>query len=365
MSTYLEINLNNLTHNYNYIKSQLPASTKIMAVVKAFGYGSDASAIALTLQQHGCTYFAVAYSKEGVALRKAGVTAPILVLHPQIENFEQILTYNLEPNLYSKRILNAFFAFAKAKTTANLQVHLKFNTGLNRLGFNPQDITWISEQLATQKTLHVKSIFSHLSASEDDAEKEFTQLQINEFKSLASILSHRLGYRPLLHHSNTSAVFNYPEIHLDVVRSGIGLYGIGNTNCIDQKLKPVHTLRSIISQIHHLKAGQSVGYNRAFITQKNTTTATIPLGHADGISRIYGNGKGWVTIAGKRAPIIGNVCMDMLMVDVTHIDCNEGDHVIIFGHGGATAAQLAEAAGTISYELITSVSQRVKRVIYP
>ena len=360
--TRLEINLAALKHNYTYLKSKLPEKVKMMGVVKAFGYGSEAGEVALFLETLGINYFAVAYAYEGVALRNAGVQTPILVLHPQPDNFGSIFEHHLEPNLYSARVFREFCAFAKAYKQQHYPVHLKFNTGLNRLGFWENDTDWIIDQLKENDTIKITSIFSHLAASEDLAEKEFTQNQINSFKKTAHTLIEALGYRPFLHQSNTSAIINYPEAQFDMVRTGIGLYGYGNTPEEDAHLQPVAALKSVISQIHKIEPGETVGYNRAYKASHYEKTATIPIGHADGIARAYGNGNGYVTIHGKKAPIIGNVCMDMLMVNITDIDCKEGDDVTIFGEH-ASAVDLSASIQSISYELLTAVSQRVKRVI--
>ncbi|WP_347923307.1 alanine racemase [Pontimicrobium sp. SW4] len=360
--TVLEINLNALTHNFEYLKSKLQKNTKFLAVVKAFAYGSDAEEIALHLQGLNVDYFAVAYTSEGVILRDAGITKPILVLHPQPVNFKTIIDYCLEPSLHSARLLKSFIYCAEKENQSNYPVHIKFNTGLNRLGFWENDIDYILSQLKDNHSIKIASIFSHLAASEDLGETEFTKSQISSFKSISKKLVDSLSYMPFLHLCNTSGILNYPEAHLDMVRSGIGLYGFGNSEKESKNLKPIAALKSVISQIHYIEKGETVGYNRAFKSSASKKTATIPIGHADGIGRHFGNGKGFVFINKEKANIIGNVCMDMIMVDVTHIRCNEGDEVIIFDNQH-TAENLAESANTISYELITSISRRVKRKI--
>lgn len=360
--TRLEINLNALKHNYTYLRSKLSKGVKMMGVVKAFGYGSDACEIALFLEELGIDYFAVAYANEGEVLRKAGVQIPILVLHPQPDNFSTVIENCLEPSLYSARVFKEFSAFAKAHKQKHYPVHLKFNTGLNRLGFWESDTDWILERLTETEAIKVASIFSHLAASEDLEEKTFTQNQIASFTKTAHTLLDALAYTSFLHQSNTSAIINYPEAQFDMVRTGIGLYGYGNTPEEDQKLRPVAALKSVISQIHRIEPNETVGYNRAYKAAHYEKTATIPIGHADGISRAYGNGKGYITIQGKKAPIVGNVCMDMLMVNITGIDCKEGDDVIIFGEE-TSAVDLSARIHSISYELLTAVSQRIKRVV--
>ena len=359
--TVLEIDLKALRHNFEYLKSKLNTNTKFMAVVKAFAYGSDACEIAQFLQNQNVDYFAVAFVNEGVALRKAGITKPILVLHPQAINFKMLIDNCLEPILYNPKILNAFIAIASAEQLTDYPVHIKFNTGLNRLGFSATEIDYIVEKVKETSAIKIKSVFSHLAASEDLNEKEFTINQIEKFKTISEKLAKKLGYKPLLHMCNTSGILNYPEAHFDMVRSGIGLYGFGNSEKENKNFTPIGTLKTIISQIHIINKGESVGYNRAYKTDALLKSATLPIGHADGIGRQYGKGKGYVMINGKRAPILGNVCMDMIMVNVTDIDCKEGDEVIVFGPK-TTAETLAETANTISYELITGISQRVKRI---
>jgi len=362
--TILEIDLKALKHNFEYLKSKLEPNTNFLAVVKAFAYGNDADEIAKYLQDLNIDYFAVAYANEGVALRNAGVTKPILVLHTLAVNFDVILEHCLEPNLYNAKILKEFIAFAEGKNQKHYPIHLKFNTGLNRLGFLKDDVDDLVAMLNNTNAIKAKSLFSHLAASEDLNERDFTLEQIHLFKTLANNFSKAIGYKPMLHVSNTSGVLNYPEAHFNMVRCGVGLYGFGNSKKESANLKPIARLKTVISQIHHIEKGESVGYNRAFKSEGSVTkTATLPLGHADGIGRIYGNGKGFVTVNGKKAPIIGNVCMDMIMINITNIDCKEGDEVVIFDDKTTSAETLAEHAGTISYELITSISQRVKRVI--
>lgn len=359
--TVLEINLNNLTHNFKYLKSRLNKETKVMAVVKAFAYGSDANVIADHLQDLDIDYFAVAYTNEGVALRDAGITKPILVLHPQSVNFKTIIDRCLEPSLYSPWVMDKFIEVATENNQVNYPVHIKFNTGLNRLGFNESEVEFVVETLQKTKAVKAVSIFSHLAASEDEKEKAFTLNQINTFKVISEKITSQLGYQPLRHLCNTSGILNYPDAHFEMIRTGIGLYGFGNSAQADAQLKPIATLKTIISQVHELSEGDTVGYNRAFKSDGKRLTATLPIGHADGLGRQYGLGKGYVTIHGHKAPIIGNVCMDMVMVDITDIPCKAGDEVVVFGEH-PTASDLAESAGTISYEIITSISQRVNRV---
>lgn len=360
--TVLEIDLDALSHNYKYLRGKIDKNVKFMAVVKAAAYGSDIVTIAQKLAGLGADYFAVAYTSEGVALRKAGIEHPILVLHPQSYNYTELIENCLEPNLYSEYVVKAFIETAKSLNQKDYPVHIKFNTGLNRLGFSEEETSLVRDLLQGTNSIKAASFYSHLAASEDWREREFTLEQIHAFRRMAIKLYDELGYTPMLHICNTSGVINYPEAAFDMVRSGIGLYGFGNDKNEDQNLKPVGTLKTIISQIHQLKEGDSVGYNRAFIAERPTTTATLPIGYADGLHRQFGNGRAEVLINGKFAPIIGNVCMDMIMIDITGIDCKDGDEVLIFG-GPQHAADFASKGNTISYELITGISQRVKRIL--
>lgn len=359
-ATVLTINLQHLTHNFTVLKGKLRKGVKLLAVVKASAYGNDSVAIAKHLETLDVDYFAVAYANEGILLREAGIKTPILVLHPQPLNFDSLIAYNLEPNLYSFQVLRSFLEISAKYTTTAYPIHFKFNTGLNRLGFEPSDIEEIISLIKSNSSVKVASLFSHLAASEDPNETAFTLNQIEVFKKISSLFINSLGYTPLLHQSNTSGILNYPEAHFSMVRTGIGLYGYGNDSKYNSLLKPIATLTSRISQIHTLEKGGSLGYNRAFIASKTTRTATIPIGHADGINRIYGHQRGFVFINNQKAFILGNVCMDMIMVDITSIPCTEGDEVIIFDDTH-TAATVAENSGTISYELITSISKRVTR----
>lgn len=360
--TVLEIDLNALAHNFKTIKSQLKPGVKFMSVIKAYAYGNDSVAMARKLEDLGTDYFAVAYTEEGIRLREAGISKPILILHPQPVNYPEIIEHCLEPNLYSARTLQLFIELAEKQNQKDYPVHLKFNTGMNRLGFTEADYHHIPEKLKKTKSVKIASAFSHLAASEDWKEREFTLSQIYKFKDLAGKLLDDIGYEPLLHLCNTSAIFNYPSATFSMVRSGLGLYGFANDDNLNKKLKPVGTFKSVISQIQNLEEGDTVGYGRAFKAEKTTRIATLPVGHADGIKRIYGHGKAGVFINGEYAPIIGNVCMDIIMINVTHIDCKEGDEVIIFG-GPQNVPEFSAKGGTVSYELITGISQRVKRII--
>lgn len=360
--TVLEINLNALEHNLNVFKSKLLPQTKVLAVVKAFGYGSSSVEIAKFMESK-VAYFAVAYLDEGVPLREAGIKKPILVLHPQKINLEEIIKLNLEPNIYSISLLKAVIESAKNLKVQNYPIHLKFNTGLNRLGFTKKDIPEILALVKNQKEVVVASVFSHIAASEDLNEQAFTLQQINTFNEISNHLIPQLPSKPFRHMLNTSGIINYAsQAQFDMVRLGIGLYGFANDKAETAKLKNVITLKSVISQIQTIEKGETVGYNRAFKATEKLKTATIPIGHTDGISRHFGNGVGYVYINNKKAPIVGNVCMDMVMVNVTEINCQEGDEVLIF-KDQIHLEDLAKRANTISYELLTAVSQRVRRIL--
>lgn len=359
--TTLEINLSALRHNYHFIKSKLAPSTKMLAVVKANGYGSDGVIAAKELSSLGCDYFAVAYASEGEQLRVAKISTPILVLHPLPTNFNLIIERCLEPSIYSLKMLREFIAFAISKNQKDFPIHLKFNTGLNRLGFSTSEIAAIQQLLANTSSVKVRSLFSHLAASEDPEEKDFTKSQIDQFQKISEEISELLGYQVMKHTLNTSGILNFPEAQYDMVRCGIGLYGFGNEKKYNKNLIPVLSLKTVISQIHYLNKGDTVGYNRKGQATKSLKTATLPIGHADGLPRALGQGKAAVFINDHPASILGNVCMDMIMVDVTAIDCKEGDEVVIFDKK-YTAEMLATKMNSISYELLTGLSSRIKRI---
>lgn len=359
--TVLEINANAVLHNLQHFKEKLKPETKILAVVKAFGYGSDAIEVAKTVEEH-VAYFAVAYCSEGVALREAGIKTPILVLHAQIQNITEIVKNRLEPSLYNFEIYDAFLKYADEAPLMNYPVHIKFNTGLNRLGFWHTDVPTILSSLKESNNVKVASIFSHLAASEDSREQEFTIGQINNFAYIVKQMYQHMDYEPMIHILNTSGVVNYANAQFDMVRIGLGLYGFGNSEQETSQLQNTHTLKTIISQINIVQPGETVGYNRAFVANRVTKSATLPIGHADGISRKLGNKEGFVIVNGKPAPIIGNVCMDMLMIDVTDFDCKVGDEVILFNHQ-KQIEYLAHKCDTIPYEILTGLSQRIKRVV--
>ncbi len=360
--TVLEINLNAISHNLNYFKAKLKKQTLMMAMVKAFGYGSGGVEIAKLLAYQKVDYLGVAFTDEGISLRKNKIDTPILVLNPEATSFEAIIQYGLEPEIYCMKGLNLFLKIAKEKKVKNYPIHIKLDTGMHRLGFNPEDMPVLIETLRSQDLVEVRSILSHLATS-DSLNKTFAQKQIDLFKSLTETLESALNYKTIKHILNTSGISNFPDAQFDMVRLGIGLYGISNDPAEQPFLNQVGTLKSVISQIRTIEAGESVGYGQRFIAEKTTKVATIPIGYADGIRRSWGNGIGYVVINNQRAPILGSVCMDMLMVDVSEIVCQESGPVTIFG-ADPTVQKMAELLNTIPYEIISTISQRVKRVFF-
>ena len=361
--TVLEINLNAISHNLNFFKTKLKPTTKMMVMVKAFGYGNGGFEIAKLLEHHKVDYLGVAFADEGISLKNAGINLPIMVLNPETTSFQAIIQHHLEPEIYSQKGLNAFLKIAEQKNLKNYPIHIKLDTGMHRLGFEEKDLEQLIFTLKENKSVQVKSILSHMATSDDLKHKEFALFQIHLFEKLTEKLMRELTIKPIRHILNTSGISNFPEAQFDMVRLGIGLYGISNDTQEQKMLETVGTLKSIISQIRTIQTGESVGYGRRFMANKITKIATIPIGYADGISRQWGNGLGFVTINNKKALIIGSICMDMLMVDVTEINCKEGDGVIIFGES-PTVTFIAEKLQTIPYEILTSISQRVKRVFY-
>ena len=361
--TVLEINLNAISHNLNFFKSKLKPNVKIMVMVKAFGYGNGGFEIAKLLEHHKVDYLGVAFADEGISLKSAGIHLPIMVLNPETTSFSAIIQHQLEPEIYSLKGLHAFLKIADQKKLNQFPIHIKLDTGMHRLGFENNTIDDLIATLKGNQTVKVKSILSHMATSDDLEHMDFAHSQIRLFEKLSSKLMSELQIKPLRHILNTSGISNFPDSQYDMVRLGIGLYGVSNDTEEQTKLENVGILKSIISQIRSIAAGESVGYGRRFIAKKPTKIATIPIGYADGISRGWGNGLGFVLINKSKAYIVGSVCMDMLMVDVTDIECAEGDQVIVFGES-PTVKFMAQKLNTIPYEILTSISQRVKRVFY-
>lgn len=361
--TVLEINLNAISHNLNFYKSKLKPETKMMVMVKAFGYGNGGFEIAKLLEHHKVDYLGVAFADEGILLKNAGIRLPIMVLNPENTSFESIIQHRLEPEIYSLKGLKAFLKIVGEKKIHHFPIHIKLDTGIHRLGFEEEHLDELIFILKTNKSVTVKSILSHMATSDDLKHRDFALSQIDLFEKLSSKIITELQINPIRHILNTSGISNFPQAQYNMVRLGIGLYGVSNDSDEQKFLENVGTLKSIISQIRTIDAGESVGYGRRFIASKTTKIATIPIGYADGISRHWGNGVGYISVNNQKAIIVGSVCMDMLMVDVSDIVCSEGDSVVIFGEN-PTVIYMAEKLETISYEILTSISQRVKRVFY-
>ncbi|KGO84928.1 alanine racemase [Flavobacterium rivuli WB 3.3-2 = DSM 21788] len=361
--TVLEINLNAVVHNLNFYKSKLKPETKIMVMVKAFGYGSGSYEIAKALSHQKVDYLGVAFADEGISLRNAGISTPIIVMNPESSAFAAMAAYNLEPEIYSAKELRAFIAVAQQKNLSNYPIHIKLDTGMHRLGFEGYQLEELIDLLKNNNLVTVKSIFSHLSSSDVPEFKDFTLGQISKFDEWSNTLIQALDIDPIRHILNTSGIYNYPHAQYNMVRLGIGLYGVGNDETEYKSLENVGTLKTIILQIKELPVGESIGYSRRFRTSEPITIATLPIGYADGIPRRWGNETGYVLIKGKKAQITGTISMDMMMVNITGIDCKEGDTAIIFGKDPSVVT-IAKALGTIPYEILTSISQRVKRVFY-
>lgn len=361
--TVLEINLNAISHNLNFFKSKLKSTTKMMVMVKAFGYGSGGLEIAKLLEHHKVDYLGVAFADEGISLKNGGIHLPIMVLNPETTSFPAIIQHHLEPEIYSLKGLRAFLKIAEQKKLKYFPIHIKLDTGMHRLGFENNTIDDLIAILKGNQTVKIESILSHMATSDDLEHRDFAYSQIDLFEKLSSKLMLELQIQPIRHILNTSGITNYQDSQYDMVRLGIGLYGVSNDSEEQKHLDNVGTLKSVISQIRTIPAGESVGYGRRFVAEKPTKVATIPIGYADGISRGWGNGVGFVIIKNEKAIILGSICMDMLMVDVSGIDCKEGDAAIVFGEN-PTVNYIAQKLNTIPYEILTSISQRVKRVFY-
>ena len=361
--TVLEINLDAISHNLNFYKSKLKPTTKVMVMVKAFGYGNGSYEIAKLLAHHQVSYLGVAFADEGVELRKAGIKIPIVVMNPENSAFSTMIAYNLEPEIYNIEELNTFLQIAENQNLYNYPIHLKLNTGMNRLGFVEKDFEPLINLLKQTNLVEVASMFSHLAKSDMPEERDFTLQQIQLFQKWATDIKSQLNINPILHILNTSGIYNFGEYQMDMVRVGIGLYGVGNDTNEDAQLQNVATLKTVVLQINDVEKDATVGYGRRFKAEKKSKIATIAIGYADGIRRSYGNGKGYVLVNNQKAFIAGTVCMDMLMIDVTDMDVKIGDEVIVFGND-LRITEIAKIWETIPYEVMTSISQRVKRIFY-
>lgn len=361
--TVLEINLNAIAHNYKTFQQMLYPSTKVMVMVKAFAYGSGGVEIAGLLQYQKADYLGVAYADEGVEIRRAGISTPVMVLNPEANAFDIITEHLLEPDIFSFAQLEAFEKHVQQSGLKQYPVHIEIETGMNRLGFAMDEIQVLAQKLKNNSFLKVQSVFSHLAASEDAVEDTFTLRQFELLQTAAGTLRAALAYPFLTHIANSAAIVRFPQLQMDMVRLGIGLYGIAAPKAAPN-LQPALTLKSTIAQLKHIEKGETVSYNRRGIARRRSAIATVRIGYADGYSRRLSNGVGYMLIRGKKARVIGTVCMDMVMIDVTQIKgVQEGDEVIVFGPG-LPVTELATAIGTIPYEIMTGISQRVKRVYW-
>lgn len=362
--TVLEINLNAIVHNLKEYQQQLKPDTKVMAMVKAFAYGSGGAEIAGKLQYQQVDYLGVAYADEGVELRKAGITLPIMVMNPDESAFDAITDNNLEPEIYSFELLQAFDRYIQSQGLTQYPVHVEIETGMNRLGFDTRTIDRLGEYLSICNSVKVQSVFSHLAASEEDVQDVFTQRQFDLFNHAVDGLKQKLSYPFIAHIANSAAAIRHPQLQSGMVRLGIGMYGVDSAESGKLNLQTVATLKSTVAQLKHLAKGETVSYNRRGIVERDSVIATIRIGYADGYPRRLGNGVGKVWIRQQLAPVIGTVCMDMFMVDVTDVPgVAEGDEVVLFGEK-LPVQQVARWAHTIPYEIMTGISQRVKRVYF-
>ncbi|RXQ97750.1 bifunctional UDP-N-acetylmuramoyl-tripeptide:D-alanyl-D-alanine ligase/alanine racemase [Ancylomarina salipaludis] len=359
--TILEVNLTAMVHNLNYFRSLLDAKTKLMVMVKAFSYGSGSSEIANLLQYHRVDYLAVAIADEGVELRTEGISTPIVVMNPELHSFETMIDYNLEPEIYSLSVLKNFEAVIKKSGMKNYPIHLKLDTGMYRMGFTDSELDELISYLKDNPHFYIRSVFSHLAGSDEEVHDDYTESQIKKFEIWTNKIRAVFPYQIDRHILNTSGIERFPQAQFEMVRLGIGLYGVSATN--QNKLMNVSSLKTTISQIKWVDKGQTVGYSRKGKLNKKSRIGIIPIGYADGFNRKLSNGVGQVLVNGKMAAVVGNICMDMCIIDLTDIEAKEGDTVTIFGDD-YSLSQMAEQLGTIPYEILTTVSRRVKRIYF-
>lgn len=359
--TTLEINLNALVDNLNYYRNKLKPDTKIVCMVKASAYGAGSYEIAKTLEDQRVNYLAVAVADEGSELRKAGITSSIIIMNPEQTAFKTLFDYKLEPEVYSFHLLEELIKAAEREGITNFPIHIKIDTGMHRLGFAPAEIPHLVERLHKQTSVIPRSVFSHLVGSDTERLDTFTRRQIEVFEAAAAQLQEGFSFKIIRHICNTAGIQRYPGAQFEMVRLGIGLYGVDPFT--NEMLHNISTLRSTILQIHDVPKEETVGYGRKGILERDSRIAAVPIGYADGLNRHLGNGRGYCLVNGKKAPYVGNICMDVCMIDVTDIDCREGDKVIIFGDD-LPVTVLSDLLDTIPYEVLTSVSNRVKRVYF-
>lgn len=357
-TTVLEVNLSTMVANLNLYRRMLPEGVRLMAMVKASSYGHGDYEIASTLAHEGVDYLAVAFADEGVELRKKGITMPIVVLNADADSFLLMTTYRLEPEIYNLTSLHAFAEAVGRAGESDYPIHLKIDSGMHRLGFRMEDVEVLKSELERLRgVVTVRTIFSHLATADMPEEEDFVHTQQQTFKEVSEAIMEGLPYTPLRHLNNSAAIEHYPASHYDMCRLGIGLYGVGAKGA-----KPIARLTTRIVQVKTLAKGETVGYGRAGVIKRTTQVATIPIGYADGLDRRLGGGAWSVCVAGRMAPIIGRVCMDSCMIDTTGLNVKEGDEVVIFGGEGGSVEEMAEVLGTIPYEIMTSISKRVKRI---
>lgn len=362
--TVLEVNLDAMVRNLNYFRSHLPVSTGIVAMVKASGYGAGSVEIAKTLQEHGVSYLAVAVLDEGIELRRAGISMPIMVLNPKVVNYKAMFENRLEPEIYSEEMLCDVIREAAKNGVADYPVHIKLDTGMHRMGFNAEELPSLAATLRNSREIQPATVFSHLATADCPDMDEFTILQINRFEEYTDFLFENCGHTFKRHLLNSAGILRFPQYHYDMARLGIGLYGANTLPPeMEKPLDNVSTLRTVVIAVKERKKGEAIGYSRKGLLTRDSIIATIPIGYADGMNRHFGNGRSQVYINGSYAPTIGNICMDACMIDVTDIPCRPGDVVEIFGPH-LPVERLAEILDTIPYEILTSVSPRVKRIYY-
>ena len=359
--TILDVNLNSLIDNLNYFRSKLKPETKVICMVKAFAYGSGAVEVSRTLQHHRCDYLAVAVADEGAELRRQGIRIPIMVMNPEVGGFGMIIDNNLEPEIYNFRILKAFSSEVEKLGLTDYPIHIKIDTGMHRLGFEPEEIESLIEFIKQNPHIKIRSVFSHLSAADDPKFDTFTKHQVEIFKSCSELITNSFTHKIFRHILNSSGTERFPEFQFEMVRLGIGHYGISSIP--NMKLKTVCSLKTIIIQKKHIPAGESIGYSRKGISSKERIIGILPIGYADGYDRKLGNGVGEVFVNGSKAKIVGNICMDLCMIDITDIKANEGDVVELFGEN-ISIQEIAHKLNTITYEVLTGISRRVKRIYF-
>lgn len=360
-TTVLDVNLDAIVNNLNELRRHLNPGTRIMAMVKAFAYGSGLSEISSVFEYNLVNYLAVAYPDEGVELRKSGCSLPVMVMNPEPGSGEIMVKHNLEPEIFSFQTYEDFEKIAAKHGLIEYPVHIKIDTGMHRLGFMPEEIPLLTEVIKKSERLKIASVFSHLAASDDPSYDEFTRRQVQIFLESVEKIKSATSYPFLRHILNTAGIARFPQYQFDMVRPGIGLYGIGNYEGFN--LRPAGKFRTIISQVKKIPAGEPVGYNSTDLSENGREIAILPVGYADGLNRRLGNGKGKVYIKGKKVPYAGNICMDMCMADVTGLNAKPGDEAEIFGEH-IRIEEVAEAAGTIPYEILTAISERVKRIFH-